>query len=208
MKEFDGEYIIKDVNSGFVYIVDKLWSVNYHRVRVHFTGKYDVYHLVDKRGIKNMVDYEFTYKIGGDMFSIKAANIHLFDYEENWIEFRFNYITADAGSEEGLYFVEQFNNETRKPMSKTKGCKNCWHNYHCPMPQEGYDYEPETCPHNPDNKHVIKLKDDTQPVRTIDDFESIVETIIEDSSIPYEEIADSLEYMAGHYRKKSEQTNE
>ena len=33
-----------------------------------------------------------------------------------------------------------------------KGCKDCWHNYHCPMPQEGYDYNPDTCPYKPDNK--------------------------------------------------------
>ncbi len=32
-----------------------------------------------------------------------------------------------------------------------KECKDCWHNYHCPMPQEGYDYNPDTCPYNPDN---------------------------------------------------------
>ena len=24
-----------------------------------------------------------------------------------------------------------------------KECKDCWHNYHCPMPQEGYDYDPD-----------------------------------------------------------------
>lgn len=33
-----------------------------------------------------------------------------------------------------------------------KECKDCWHNYHCSMPQEGYDYNPDTCPYNPDNK--------------------------------------------------------
>ena len=33
-----------------------------------------------------------------------------------------------------------------------KGCEDCWHNYHCPMPQEGYDFNPDTCPYNPDNK--------------------------------------------------------
>lgn len=32
-----------------------------------------------------------------------------------------------------------------------KGRRDCWHNYHCPMPQEGYDYNPETCPYNTDN---------------------------------------------------------
>ena len=35
-----------------------------------------------------------------------------------------------------------------------KECKDCWHNYHCPMPQEGYDYDPDTCPYNPDNKNL------------------------------------------------------
>ena len=34
----------------------------------------------------------------------------------------------------------------------TKGCKDCWHNYHCPMPQDGYDYNPDTCEYNEDNK--------------------------------------------------------
>ena len=38
-------------------------------------------------------------------------------------------------------------------MSKRfPGCEDCWHNYHCPMPQEGYDYDPKTCPWNPDNE--------------------------------------------------------
>ena len=35
-----------------------------------------------------------------------------------------------------------------------KECKDCWHNYHCPMPQEGYDYNPDTCPYNPDNENL------------------------------------------------------
>lgn len=26
-------------------------------------------------------------------------------------------------------------------------CCDCWHNYHCPMPQEGYDYNPDKCPY-------------------------------------------------------------
>ena len=33
-----------------------------------------------------------------------------------------------------------------------KECKDCWHNYHCSMPQEGYDFDPDTCPYNPDNE--------------------------------------------------------
>ena len=38
-------------------------------------------------------------------------------------------------------------------MSKMfPGCEDCWHNYHCPMLQEGYDYDPKTCPWNPDNE--------------------------------------------------------
>lgn len=41
-----------------------------------------------------------------------------------------------------------------KPM-KEKCCKDCWHNYHCPMPQEGYDYNPDTCPYNQDNKRSV-----------------------------------------------------
>ena len=35
---------------------------------------------------------------------------------------------------------------------KTKDCGDCWHNYHCPMPQEGYDFNPDTCKYNPDNE--------------------------------------------------------
>ena len=31
-------------------------------------------------------------------------------------------------------------------------CKDCWNNYHCPMPQEGYNFNPDTCSYNPDNK--------------------------------------------------------
>lgn len=31
-------------------------------------------------------------------------------------------------------------------------CRDCWNNYHCPMPQEGYDFNPDTCPYNSDNK--------------------------------------------------------
>lgn len=34
----------------------------------------------------------------------------------------------------------------------SKECKDCWHNYHCSMPQEGYDFNPDTCPYNPDNE--------------------------------------------------------
>ena len=33
-----------------------------------------------------------------------------------------------------------------------KDCSDCWHNYHCPMPQEGYDFNPDTCKYNPYNK--------------------------------------------------------
>lgn len=33
-----------------------------------------------------------------------------------------------------------------------KGCHDCFHEYHCPMPQEGYDYNPDTCKYNPDNE--------------------------------------------------------
>lgn len=33
-----------------------------------------------------------------------------------------------------------------------KNCKDCWHNYHCGIPQEGYNYDPDICPYNPDNK--------------------------------------------------------
>ena len=40
---------------------------------------------------------------------------------------------------------------------KYPGCEDCWHNYHCPMPQEGYDYDPATCPYNPDNEKQKQL---------------------------------------------------
>lgn len=29
---------------------------------------------------------------------------------------------------------------------------DCFHEYHCPMPQEGYNFNPDTCPYNPDNE--------------------------------------------------------
>ena len=37
-----------------------------------------------------------------------------------------------------------------KEVQENKGCKDCFHNYHCPMPQEGYDFNPDTCPYNHD----------------------------------------------------------
>lgn len=36
-----------------------------------------------------------------------------------------------------------------------KKCKDCWHNYHCPMPQEGYDFNPDACPYNPDKREKL-----------------------------------------------------
>ena len=37
-------------------------------------------------------------------------------------------------------------------MSKTfPGCEDCWHQYHCGVSQMGFDYDPKTCPWNPDN---------------------------------------------------------
>ena len=48
---------------------------------------------------------------------------------------------------EGMYEALQLT----KP-NPTKDCSDCWHNYHCPMPQEGYDFNPDTCKYNPDNK--------------------------------------------------------
>ena len=46
---------------------------------------------------------------------------------------------------------DTFANSTPRE-SKMKECRDCWHNYHCPLPQEGYDYDPDTCPYNPDNE--------------------------------------------------------
>lgn len=40
-----------------------------------------------------------------------------------------------------------------------KECRDCFHEYHCPMPQEGYDYDPDTCPYNPDNQGPKLSKD-------------------------------------------------
>lgn len=31
---------------------------------------------------------------------------------------------------------------------------DCFHQYHCPMMQEGYSYNPDTCPYNPDKDTV------------------------------------------------------
>ena len=44
------------------------------------------------------------------------------------------------------------------------GCEDCWHNYHCPMPQEGYDYDPKTCPWNPDNEKKKNTGHDSERV--------------------------------------------
>lgn len=35
--------------------------------------------------------------------------------------------------------------ETETPIKTYKGCMDCHHQYHCPMHQEGYDYNPDTC---------------------------------------------------------------
>lgn len=53
--------------------------------------------------------------------------------------------TKEAALREYKRMEEQHNNE------KLHGCEACWHNYHCPLPQEGFDYDPDTCPYNPDN---------------------------------------------------------
>lgn len=55
-------------------------------------------------------------------------------------------------------------NETHKKNiqgreKKEKGCLNCWHNYHCPMPQEGYNYNPDDCPYlNTQRTNLVGLK--------------------------------------------------
>lgn len=38
-----------------------------------------------------------------------------------------------------------------------KTCKACIHNYHCPMPQEGYNFNPDVCPYKP-NYSTLKVK--------------------------------------------------
>lgn len=48
-----------------------------------------------------------------------------------------------------------------------KECKDCWHNYHCPMPQEGYDYDPDTCPYNPDNEKKQKQSDAVERAKRV-----------------------------------------
>ena len=45
----------------------------------------------------------------------------------------------------------------------TKECKDCWHNYHCPMPQEGYDFNPDTCLYNPDNDNRLAFAKTVYP---------------------------------------------
>lgn len=31
---------------------------------------------------------------------------------------------------------------------------DCFHQYHCPMVQEGCNFNPDTCPYNPDKDNV------------------------------------------------------
>ena len=47
-------------------------------------------------------------------------------------------------------FIQALQRTEPNPV-REKGCEDCWHNYHCSMPQEGYDYNPDTCPYNHDN---------------------------------------------------------
>lgn len=42
--------------------------------------------------------------------------------------------------------------ESDEDFKPKKTCRDCWDSYHCPMPQEGYDYDPDTCPHNLDRR--------------------------------------------------------
>ena len=51
----------------------------------------------------------------------------------------------------GLTMVTE-NHVSFETVKRLKECRDCWHNYHCSMPQEGYDFNPDTCPYNPDNK--------------------------------------------------------
>lgn len=53
--------------------------------------------------------------------------------------------------------LEQFEWFLEK-LEKEETCKDCWHNYHCPMSQEGYNFNPATCPYNPDNEKLNKEK--------------------------------------------------
>ena len=48
--------------------------------------------------------------------------------------------------------IQELNKNYYLNYNMEKECKDCWHNYHCPMPQEGYDFNPDTCPYNPDNE--------------------------------------------------------
>ena len=51
-------------------------------------------------------------------------------------------------------------------MSKNfPGCEDCWHNYHCSMPQEGYDYNPKECPWNPDNEKKKQENNKSEAVK-------------------------------------------
>ena len=50
-----------------------------------------------------------------------------------------------------LWFYNEIHKKSIQSCAKEKGCEDCFHNYHCPMPQEGYDFNPDTCPYNHDN---------------------------------------------------------
>lgn len=50
-----------------------------------------------------------------------------------------------------------------------KGCEDCWHEYHCGLPQEGYDYNPDTCPYNPDNISKAKTMSTLERVKMVSD---------------------------------------
>lgn len=48
-----------------------------------------------------------------------------------------------------------------------KECRDCFHNYHCSLPQEGYDYDPDTCPYNPDNIGKAKAMSTIERVKLV-----------------------------------------
>lgn len=59
-----------------------------------------------------------------------------------------------------------------------KGCEDCWHEYHCGLPQEGYDYDPDTCPYNPDNISKVKTMGTLERLKFINDEMKKYETKI------------------------------
>lgn len=64
------------------------------------------------------------------------------------IDFVPNRVSLDTAP---LWLYNKIHNANVDGSVRELCCKDCFHNYHCPMPQEGYDFNPKTCVYNPDN---------------------------------------------------------